>query len=137
MGMYTELVMNVGLKDDTPQGVIDLLKAMVAGDGFTLKPPKAYEHEPLFSTDRWRHMLKSCSYYFIPESNSKIIEANGRYVSIRCDLKNYDGEIGKFADFIAPFVECDGFGGYSRYEEDDHPTLLYFKGGKAVWKPAE
>lgn len=133
MGMYTELVMNVGLKDidaDTAR----LLRAMIEHNGLLDDLPKP-DH-PLFSTPRWAFMLNSGSFYFVPFGASKFVESfpGTQHISIRTDFKNYDDEINLFADWIAPYVE-DEFAGYKRYEEDDHPTLLYFREGKPVWVP--
>ena len=47
---------------------------------------------------------------------------------VRSDFKNYNGEIGKFFDWITPYIEKGGdktFIGYSLYEEDDEPKLYY------------
>lgn len=138
MGMYTELVMNVGLVDDLDPEIAALLKKMIEGYESDYAPPESVKNHPLFATDRWKFMLCTGSFYFVPSGNSKLIENDHgrivRHVSIRTDLKNYGGEIEHFVDFIAPFVEFDGFAGYKRYEEDDDPTLLYIENRKAVWK---
>jgi quinol monooxygenase YgiN len=51
------------------------------------------------------------------------------YVSFRANLKNYDDEIDKFFDWVAPHVRDSGaektFLGYSQYEENDEPRLYY------------
>ena len=41
------------------------------------------------------------------------------------NLKNYEGEIAKFLMWLAPYIETDGFLGFTRYEEYDTPTLIY------------
>jgi hypothetical protein len=43
------------------------------------------------------------------------------------DIKNYEGEIEKFFEWIIPYVDGypGDFIGYSRYEEDLKPTLIY------------
>lgn len=60
------------------------------------------------------------------QSASDLVYDQGWYINVRCNLKNYDGEIGAFLDWIMPWVfagpECLG---YYRYESDDHPTLIY------------
>lgn len=140
MGMYTELVLNVGLKHDIPADVLTVLRAMTAGEGRDLtETPK----HPLFSTDRWSFMLRSGSFYFVPKSTTELVESfpedphPTRHLSVRTDLKNYGNEIDLFVDWLAPYVEAYGedFGGYKRYEEDEHPTLVYFDGTKAIWRP--
>ena len=88
----------------------------------------------LFKTDRWDSMLRSGSYYHIPY-NVKLFEYNdiseNYYLVVRSDFKNYQGEIGKFFDWITPYIKKYGdktFIGYSLYEEATEPTLYYLKG---------
>jgi len=125
--MYTELVMNVSLKDDMPEGVAKLLKAMIDGSD-NIEPLAEYAEHQLFATSRWRFMLNTGSFYFVPAGASKLVEHNYgrilRHLTIRTDFKNYENEIEKFADFIGPFIDDYGhrqFAGYSRYEEADDP----------------
>mgnify|MGYP003522795381 CR=1 FL=1 len=50
------------------------------------------------------------------------------YLTCRADLKDYNGEIESFFNFISKYVEDYGskvFMGYSLYEEDVEPTLYY------------
>lgn len=141
MGMYTELVMNVSLEDDMDEDVANLLKRMIDCDPINT-PPESVKDHPLFATDRWRYMLNTGSFYFVPAGNSKMVEHDQgrkiRHISIRTDLKNYSDEIDLFADFVAPYVEAFDdpvFAGYKRYEENDHPTLLYIVDRKPEWRP--
>ena len=68
MGMYTELVAAVQIKNNIPQNVIETLKYMIGDDNCCLIPPS---HE-LFTTDRWGGMLRSDSYYFDGDTNSAL-----------------------------------------------------------------
>src|SRR5690606_1540219 len=93
------------------------------------------EHE-LFLTERWKWMLTSCSHYFVPESTSKLDindYCSSKHLSVRCDLKNYSGEIEAFLDWLAPSVE-DGFAGYKRYVEEEDTTLVDVQNGRVVLK---
>lgn len=130
MGMYTELVMAVELKKDTPNAVIEVLKYMV---GDIEDEPSMPKHE-LFEADRWRFMLRCDSYYFDGVTNSILKSdwvSNSYYLTVRSNLKNYNSEIEKFIDWITPYVNLSYsdsnrmFVGYSRYEESDEPTLIY------------
>lgn len=131
MGMYTQLVFNARLKPDTPDEVLETLKYML---GQSDEPLTSYPDHELFSTtERWSYMLTSSSYYHYPTfSNSRLIhdDVSSYGLAILCDLKNYSDEIGKFIDWIMPYVETHGreFLGYWRYEEDDDPTLIYSHG---------
>ena len=130
MGMYTELVLNIELRDNISGAALAVLCGMVNGADNTV-PDRSHE---LFDTDRWRWMLRSGSHYFIPEATAKLLSydyCSAKHLSVRCDLKNSSGEIEAFLEWLAPSAE-DGFAGYKRYEEDDDPTLVYFDSGKVV-----
>jgi hypothetical protein len=136
MGMYTEIHFNSELREDTPEEVIEILKYMV-GDSEE-EPTRLPDHE-LFKTPRWGIMLRCDSYYFDADTHSTLRYddiSKSYYLCIRSNLKNYDDEIGKFVDWIMPYLnKHDGeFLGFSRYEENDEPELIYFvpSDGKAA-----
>ena len=125
MGMYTELYLRSDLKEDTPQDVIDLLRAMVAGN-----PPDTTP----FGEGRCPWMLLSSSHYHFPFAKSSMdyLDYVSRwYLFVRCDLKNYEGEIEAFLKWVAPHLNAgDGeYLGHTRYEEDDLPTHLVYGAG--------
>lgn len=128
MGMYTELVLSFELKEDTPDGIINTLLHMIRGMIF---PPGFMDDKFLDKTNRLKYMLSSSSYYFAyPESLSKIYSdsiTHTHHVSIRCNLKNYENEIELFLKWITPYINnyIDDFLGYSLYEEDRNPILIY------------
>ncbi len=133
MGMYTELVCAFELPEDTDPCVIETLQIMTGE--IEMDEHVLPDHE-LFQTDRWYFMLRCDSYYFPGTTHSEIKHdeiAKDYYVTIRCNLKNYCGEIEKFIDWITPYIyrgapENDKgkmFIGYKRYEEDAEPTLIY------------
>ena len=83
-------------------------------------------------------MVGQCSsFYHIPFATSRYANPNspekkGGYVFSRSDLKNYGGEIAKFLDWVDPYVDelpgkCIG---WTWYEEEDQPTLIFKKGTK-------
>jgi hypothetical protein len=123
MGMYTELVMSARLKDDPD--MIAALKWMLA-EG---ERPETLPNHELFTKGRANWMLTCCSYYFVPRSMHLLefddISKDWTFI-VRCDLKNYDGEIEAFVDWLTPyFDEEDEMVGYKRYEEDREPTIIY------------
>ena len=130
MGTYTEIYVKAVLKEDVDDNVINILKFMLGMDDVELEDLTLPSHS-LFTTGRWHSMLRSSSYYHIPYT-VKLFEYNdiseNYYLVVRSDFKNYQGEIGKFFDWIAPHIEKYGdktFIGYSLYEEDDEPKLYY------------
>lgn len=128
MGMYTDLVLGVDLRIDTPAEVINILKYMVNGDELTDYDSYLPEH-PLFKTKRWSIIPVCDSAYFGGSTVSKLQKP--RYtgdlwsLSIRSNLKNYNLEIELFLNWLEPYVKTRGFVGYMRYEEFDDPTLIY------------
>lgn len=133
MSMYTEIYVKAVLKEDVNINVIDVLKYMLGMDNIELEDLILPNHS-LFTTNNWHYMLRSGSYYHVPYVVS-LFEYNNisenYYLVVRSDFKNYQGEVGKFFDWISPHVEKDGdktFIGYSLYEEDDEPKLYYVEG---------
>ena len=126
MGMYTELVLGVNLRSDTPENIINILNYMLSGISDSTKP-EITDH-PLFSTERWPIMLVCDSYYFDGRTDSSMERdtVSKRYeLNVRTNFKNYNNEVDLFLDFIRPYLYTDGFLGYMRYEDDDDPTLIY------------
>ena len=134
MGMYTEL--NIGVEINNNSKVIQKLKFML-GDS-----DKDVEIiHPLFKdTDRWRFMLNSDSYYFDGQTDSKLFRDDlyenkpMYFLNVRCNLKNYCDEIKLFLDWLCPYIKTEGFLGYTRYEEQYNPTLIYKEKGKIEYR---
>lgn len=133
MGMYTELFLALDLRTGTPREVLDTLGVMVGGE-----EPEGYRppNHPLFRTDRWDYMLCADG-LLAPYSPPTLREsaASGCYeLCVHSSFKNYDGEIAKFLDWLAPHIAArNPLIGYHRYEECAAPTLLYLDGeGKIV-----
>lgn len=131
MGMYTEVVVKISLKEETPKEVDSVLEYLF-GDG---EEPKQLPDHMFFTLPRWYGIGQCSSYYHHPEVVSSIVYdkfTKGRkdridQVFSRSDLKDYNGEIDNFFDWIRPYIEgkegqCIG---YSWYEEDSQPTLIY------------
>ena len=125
MGMYTEFHLNVELRQDTPDDVVVILQYMVDHDEHKERP-RTPDH-PLFRMERWKWMLLCDSYYFAADTHSTLsLDYGTYYLCIRCNLKNYEGEIEAFIDWLRPYVaEHRGFSGFLRYEEARDPTLIY------------
>jgi hypothetical protein len=128
MGMYTALHFTAALKRDVPDDVVNILRYMLDRGGEWSEPPTP-DH-PLFETARWDFMLNADSYYFEADTHSALVPypTSGFGLSITCNFKNYTGELASFLDWILPFVDArpGEFLGYHQYEEDEHPTLIYY-----------
>lgn len=126
MGEYTQLVLGVELKKDTPQKIIERLEYMKGADpAFLNQHPDDNE---LWQCGRWEIMLRCGSVYFDWNSGFSLVydEITDHYTLSGCsNLKNYNGEIAKFVLWLAPYVETPGFLGFTRHEIDEHPTLIY------------
>lgn len=119
--MYTEIYINVDLKQDTPNEIIDTLGAICKGVGVPAEYP-----------DRWKMLFGNGSHYTPLTS-----VANLTYNDIakqwsllgKGDIKNYAREIEKFFDWIMPYIEAEPgmFIGYFRYEEHKLPTIVLKK----------
>lgn len=127
MGTYTDFNCAFSLNQDTPQHVVDALRYMTGESG--TEPHKIPPH-PLFGETHWNGMLRGSSSYFDgdPHSPVRLDEIGGKYhVTIRCNFKNYDGEIEKFIDWITPHIQAlpGDFIGYMLSDLTEIPTLLY------------
>ncbi len=125
MGMYTEMVVKCCISPDAPPIVRDTLGFMF--NIGTARPDELPDH-PLFSLPRWEALGSCNSYYHIPWSASNYIED---YLFSRSDIKNYNGEIEAFFDWLRPHVSDYGERvciGWSWYEECMEPTLIYSRG---------
>jgi hypothetical protein len=131
MGMYTELCLAVELKADTPKDLIAALHYMAGNTDD--QPTPLPEHE-FFKCQRWPVLFSCDSCYFASESYSsfRFEDVSDTYrLTFRANLKNYDQEQEKFLNLIQPWLETeDEFVGYQRYEEEDHPTLIYIDEGR-------
>jgi hypothetical protein len=122
MGMYTEIFVNVDLKEGTPDEVIQTLKAICeknCDSPFLVGRPH-----------RWFELFNNGSYYTPrTECAALTFDAIGNQWSLigKGDIKNYECEIEAFFAYIEPWVE-DNFMGYMRYEENDEPTLMFKRG---------
>jgi hypothetical protein len=130
MGMYTEIYARGTLKRNTPQEVVDLLKRM-AGDRSPTYP--ALPDHDLFKAPRWDVLGCGASAYF-PATSSVVYKddfSKNWAFMFHANLKNYNGEIGKFFDWIDQYVEgSEGdFVGYELYEDVDpgQSPRNYFK----------
>lgn len=126
MGMYTEIYVNVDLKRETPDNVLQVLKAMCG----QLDPEK--EEEVLKGLpDRWLGLFYNGSYY-VPSTSCRFLQFDpfSHHWSLlgKGDIKNYGQEIEAFFEWIMPWIRATPgeFIGYKRYEEDLTPKL-YFK----------
>lgn len=130
MGMYTALHFNSELNIPQECEVAEVLKYMVSDRED--KPTEIPNH-PLFKTERWERMFQCDSYYFDEDTHSTMRWdeiAKNYYLCLRFNVKNYDGEIEKFIDWIMLYLdkyETGEFLGFYRYEEDEDPTIIKYK----------
>ena len=134
MGMYTEL--NIGVSIKNYEEVIQKLQFMLGDSDKDVN----IDH-PLFGKEkRWEYMLRCGSYYFDGQPDSKLYrddlyENDPMYfLNVRCNLKNYEDEIKLFLDWLCPYINTEGFLGYTRYEEAYNPTLIYKENEEIIYK---
>jgi len=106
MGYYTELIFGTSFKKDVPEIIIAIVKAMIEGKAEEIKE---IPNHPFFAIEGWEYVLTCSSYDF------GVNEAVGRiwfdkidksyHVSTRSSVKDYDGEIEAFLDWIKPYLQ--------------------------------
>jgi hypothetical protein len=126
MGMYTELIFGADLKQDTPKDVIEALKYMI---GDTEEKPTNF---PLLG-GRCESLFNGASYHFgvnRPVSEMWFDDISKSWaLSTRSNIKNYEGEIEAFLEWIKPYI--DGGSGdrdmYAivTYEQSEAPNIYY------------
>ena len=126
MGMYTELIFGANLSKDTPNEVIEALKYMI---GDTEEKPNNFPF-----TDG---LFREASYCFgvsSPVSKMMYDDIGDNWIlSTRSSIKNYDGRIEAFLEWIKPHI--DGGSGtrdmYAivTYEEAEVPEIHYLHDG--------
>ena len=132
MGMYTEIIFGASLKKDTPSTVIDTIHRLIAGDEFNPDVSLDVPDHPFFSTERRWLLISGGSAYFPGTVEPKFwydYSYEQWFLHFRTNIKNYDGAIEKFLDWILPYID-DGVGHRNfyaivTYEEADEPTIYY------------
>ena len=123
MGMYTRLTFWA----EIPDAHADEVKSLVS-----MRPESRRPDHPFFKTPRYG-VLFSCSSYYFNTGRSRLERDDiikGYWLNIDSSLKNYDDEIELFLDWIHPLVKPGNFqhvGGFTQYEEDERPTLIYYE----------
>ena len=117
MGMYTELNIGVAFNKDAPKDVTDKINEMVVGE------------------ENW--ILRSGGSYYFNAQPTLVWKfdtiAQCYFLTVCTNIKNYGQQWEEFLELIAPHVE-EGYAGTYRYEEDEDPTLIYFKDKKVVMR---
>lgn len=121
MGMYTEIYVNIDLKENTPEDIIEVLKTMchMSDDNIMLKD----------KPQRWAYLFNNGSFYTPLTSCANLTYNNISHqwsLLGKGDIKNYDDEIGQFFKWLMPYIDAHegDFIGYSRYEESQLPELV-------------
>lgn len=114
MGVYTELVADVVLKDcDDTKALINWLNEDIDGE-----LPVSMKDAEFFGCDRA---------HFFRVDDGPVTKSTGLYVSIRAELKNYESEIEKLWNVVKPLYVSGCF--RSLYEEH----ILWFDHTKGAF----
>lgn len=147
MGSYTGFNFHAEIPDAQAEqhpGLIPLLRAMVDGTvdhrprpeiGYVTPEDAPNREHPLFATARWGHMLIGSSYYFVTGRTTLVHDDIGRahYLVVSSSFKNYDDEIGRFLDWIGPYINpSEVFYGWEMSEYCDIPSLIYRINGRWI-----
>ena len=123
--MYTELIFGAELKKETPQKVIDALRYMTGEIDESENFP--------FPKGRCEWLFQGSSYYFGVSRDVKQMWfdeiINTWVISVRSNIKNYEGEIEIFLEWIKPWID-KGSGArdmyaITMYEEAHVPEIYY------------
>jgi len=118
MGMYTEIYVNVDLKEETPQEIINTLEKLCNGvqpNGFPERSGMLFNNSSYYTPST---CVRSLTY-------DKTLQ---RWSFLgKGDLKNHSGEVKHFFSWLMPWVDGipGDFVGYHRYERWQEPTLVF------------
>lgn len=139
MGYYTELKLNIKLKKETPDNIIEFLKKVLidkdigVDNKFLFKSGDVFK--PWFSHDffkcqRW-YMLFLSTNWDEDMQGGKLREDKGNWtVNLHTEFKNYDDEIDKFMDWITPYIvgrKKRQYVGQYQGENMDNPINIYIE----------
>ena len=127
MGMYTELILGIEFKEDTPEYIIEAIDCLINKSDKGIISDKAQNFIDEYDLGL---MLHGCSYYFAVNRPNyafwKDESDKHWHLSSRANLKN-GGRIEKFLNFIKDYVESGagplGVFAYVHYEESEFPTI--------------
>lgn len=121
MGMYTELFFNAEFKNALSEADEAAVQYLFAG---APKPDEMPKH-PFFEMSRAYWMFNSPRYHGAGVTLK--LGVFYRHVTAHIEIKNYEGEIEAFIDWVRPLLDNakDTCIGWTWYEEDDNPKLIY------------
>ena len=127
--MYTVFHLDIRLRDDLPDDIYKLLQRML-GDQERVAENSPLPDHPLFQTTRWNYMLCSNNVYASCVNQLMRHEFFGIRLCVQSSFKNYDNEIDKFLDWLAPYADPnmsdDTLVGYTRYEDYTYPDIIMY-----------
>lgn len=126
MGMYTQVKLNIKLKEDTPYNIMNALDWMIEyRDELAIKPER--DEHPLFCCERVHVMLRMNGSFDDWEAPVR----EGYNFSCLSDVKAYDGEWYKLMDYLSPWVDAEEgeiLGTYHYEEELLSSPIKYIDG---------
>jgi hypothetical protein len=135
MGIYTAVFVNVDLKSDMPDHMLDVLRCMcgnefqsMCGNGMT--EGKDVKKVMKGLPPGWSGLFLCGSYEYRRNTHFAILlrDAWSGYYSLigRGETENYTGEIEKFFEWLIPWVHAEKGAviGYTLHEEATSPVLV-------------
>lgn len=141
MATWTELVLAVEFRADTPADILDWIQYLVNPDLVTADKPLKRPDHPLFkqrteNAPLYLDLFHGESTAFAGESVLRFAkqDTSGQWhLTVRSAVRNYQREIEALLLFLMPYVEARGYAGYFRYQTEEHPSLVYYpEPGKLV-----
>jgi hypothetical protein len=122
MGHYTEIVVNINFRRDTPHSVIDVIGHVFSG----IDPTPLPDH-PFFECHRWQQALNGASAYFEAKEGELHHDGFQWSLNIATSVKAYDGEHRKIFAWLDPYIDAEKgeVVGHTMDEEADEPTIRY------------
>lgn len=124
MGHYTQFEFWTTIRADAPPEVVAALEYLTGNASIPDETPVPLPDHPFFRTPRWRMIGHSGERSLTKQENSQFAYAR---LNLSANFKNYDDEVHKFLDWLAPYVASyHSWCGYWTHDESDRPWLIFF-----------
>jgi len=134
MGNYTRVHIKFKLRSDTPFDVIRFLKDSLVKDENDERPIYNESYVPIDAPftkcERWQSFFHGKNFdESIPESRIWQSHVGIWNIEINSEFKNYDSELEKFIEFIAPYIhgrKIKQFFGWYKLDSDVYNNDRYY-----------
>ena len=128
-----EYCFSFSLSDQMPQDVADCLSRFAAGEQVENRPATGADAAEVDDADLFRLLLDQKSGGFAQVMRFKPLQSDPAWSLVvwgAAPAENFYMPFPALAEWLAQWAHFDGWAGYYHRRTLDHPTMIYFSGGK-------